>query len=115
MVNRQCLLRKHEIVSRLDNAGTPGAGNWTWQQAMQGRGVQDMDMKHKWATTHRLGLTSRLPTKPSPSPAPNFFSPCSLGVFGLQAISSVFLFLCSILNHIFKKHFLKGKDWEKKY
>lgn len=55
----------------------------------------------KRATTYKI----RAETARVFSPAPR--------VSGLQAIRVLFLFLCSVLNHIFKRHFLKGKDWEK--
>lgn len=59
----------------------------------------------KWAAPHSGKSWNFQGFAPNPNPNPRSS--------GLQAISSVFLFLCSVWNHILKRHFLKGKDWEK--
>lgn len=74
----------------------------TWPDS---RGFSETRKHNVKMDDHIKGAELGLPEIP-----PGFF-PLSLGFWSL--VSSVFLFLCSLLNCILKKHFLKGKGWEK--
>lgn len=55
----------------------------------------------------RVQADFQAPRNAHPTPGSQLLFPLFPWSFGLQAISSVFLFLCSILNHIFKRALLE--------